>query len=166
MKRTLLALVVASLSFAAFAGSPPTAGPVNVRVVSPLPLPVSAVPAMVPMTELRAASGYLDVVGAMQVDEYVLNHAAALRGFTVSIKNSGIDNLETCYVSMAMVKADNSTNRPFFYTRLVGDFQQPLAYIPLPADISLEPGDKIALDVATEGARCTVNAGWYLLLTD
>ena len=41
MKRTILALAIASLSFAAVAGPPPTAGPVNVNVVSPVPLSVT-----------------------------------------------------------------------------------------------------------------------------
>jgi hypothetical protein len=47
MKRTILALAIASISFAATAGPPtdkPPVGPVAVSVVNPLPLPVTETP--------------------------------------------------------------------------------------------------------------------------
>jgi hypothetical protein len=52
MKRTILALAVASISCVAMAGPPPTAGPVNVNVVNPLPLPTTEVPSLTNLEQL------------------------------------------------------------------------------------------------------------------
>jgi hypothetical protein len=180
MKRIVLALAIASLSFAAVAGPPPTAGPVNVNVVSPAPLPVSgsvtianqpvavlANPSITPKTEffVWGTSDFGNPVAA----DYELESPVLLTGvaFQLQVSPSG-DPLDRCNLSVSHSWLDGATkmNHRLANAIVLNNSSTSVTYIPLPHVYASE-GDYLEVFASGVGTgKCVVSAWVYGIRAD
>jgi hypothetical protein len=193
MKRTLLALAVASVSFAAFAGPPPTAGPVNVNVVSPVPLPVTGSvsvlnatlpvsgsvtianqplavlvsPSITPKTEFFVW-GTSDLGNPTSAD-YEFEFPVLLTGVAVQLQMSpSSDPLGRCNLSVSHAWMDGETkmSRRLANLLALNNGGSSATYVPLP-NIYANIGDGLSAFASGVGdGTCLVSAWVYGIRAD
>ena len=167
MKRTLLALAVASISLAALAGppGPPAMSPVDVNVVNQ-PVAVSAMPATTPKTEffVWGRSGFDQMV----VDDYQFEFPVLLTGVAVQLQMApSVNATDKCdlWINHNWIDPDGTKRGLRLATvSVLADTGTAGTYIPLP-NIRALVGDLLVLSATTPtiegGGKCLVEAYVY-----
>jgi hypothetical protein len=179
MKRTILALAIAGLSVAAYALPPPGGGPpsgtLDVNIISPSPLPVTATsPIPVTLTPARTPPGGLVVLSAAGwlarstfETPHVLDPGGVtiLTGFTLDVDASLSDDMTTEGSCSARLEIGNSTDgfRKIGLSTVVAGARDG-RYVPLPNIVVPDGAELRTMTNNGTNNSCYFNATFYLLV--